>query len=100
MRKIELSPKATEDLEAIWCYGYVHYGVKQADEYIDRLSAAFSMLATHQIGTFRPELGDRMHSLPVEKHVVFFISSRLAITVVRILSQSVDVIRHLPTFIA
>ncbi|HGN8993483.1 TPA: type II toxin-antitoxin system RelE/ParE family toxin [Klebsiella michiganensis] len=96
MKEIELTPKAEEDLETIWDYSFRQFGVAQADEYIGRLAAIFDVLATHEIGTPRPELGENICSLPVEKHMIYFISSYSAVTIIRILSQSQDTSRHEP----
>lgn len=39
MKEINLTPKAEEDLTAIWDYSYQHFGMDQADIYIGRISA-------------------------------------------------------------
>ncbi|AVF38001.1 type II toxin-antitoxin system RelE/ParE family toxin [Rahnella sikkimica] len=95
MKEINLTPKANEDLEDIWSYSQENFGVVKADDYISRFSDIFDVLATHEIGSLRPELGEHIFSLPIEKHVIFFIPSDTAITVIRILNQSQDVLRHL-----
>ena len=41
MRTIELTPKATEDLESIWLYSFELYGEVKADNYISRFSDIF-----------------------------------------------------------
>lgn len=51
LKEIELTPKAEEDLVAIWEYSFRQFGVGQADEYVDRIAAVFDVLATHDIGT-------------------------------------------------
>ncbi|EAB5742244.1 TPA: type II toxin-antitoxin system RelE/ParE family toxin [Salmonella enterica] len=38
MRMVKLTPKASEDLENIWHYGWQHFGEIQADRYINHLS--------------------------------------------------------------
>lgn len=96
MKEIELTPKAEEDLETIWDYSFRQFGLAKADEYIDRLAAIFDVLATHEIGTRRPELGEDICSLPVEQHMIYFISSYSVVTIIRILSQSQDTSRHEP----
>ena len=95
MRTIELTPKATEDLESIWLYSFEHYGEVKADNYISRFSDIFSVLTTHNIGTARPELGEDICSLPIEQHVIFFLSTLTSITVIRILNHAQDATRHL-----
>jgi len=59
MKEISLTPKAEEDLVAIWDYSFRQFGVVQADEYIGRIAAVFDMLATHDIRIKRPELGKK-----------------------------------------
>lgn len=96
MKEIELTPKAEEDLEAIWDYSFRQFGVVQADEYIGRIAAVFDVLAMHEIGTQRAELGEDIFSLPVEQHMLYFVSSHYVVTIIRILSQSQDSARHDP----
>ncbi|WP_058912100.1 type II toxin-antitoxin system RelE/ParE family toxin [Entomohabitans teleogrylli] len=96
MKKIELTPKAEEDLEAIWDYSFRQFGVVLADEYIGRIAAVFDVLAMHEIGTQRAELGENIFSLPVEQHMIYFVSSHSVVTIIRILSQSQDTARHEP----
>ncbi|MBD4393019.1 type II toxin-antitoxin system RelE/ParE family toxin, partial [Xanthomonas citri pv. citri] len=64
MKETELTPKAEEDLEAIWGYSFRQFGIVQADAYISRIAAVFNVLAMHDIGTHRAELGDNICSLP------------------------------------
>lgn len=96
MKEIELTPKAEEDLEAIWDYSFRQFGVVLADEYIGRIAAVFDVLAMHEIGTQRAELGEDIFSLPVEQHMLYFVSSHSVVTIIRILSQSQDSARHEP----
>ena len=44
MKEIELTPKAEEDLEAIWDYSFRQFGIVQADAYIERIAAVFDVL--------------------------------------------------------
>ncbi|HIB9305167.1 type II toxin-antitoxin system RelE/ParE family toxin, partial [Klebsiella pneumoniae] len=48
----------------------------------------FDVLAMHDIGTHRAELGDNICSLPVEQHMIYFVSSHSVVMIIRILSQS------------
>ncbi len=38
MKTVKLTPKASQDLEDIWFYGYHHFGEVQADKYINCIS--------------------------------------------------------------
>ncbi|EAM8425436.1 type II toxin-antitoxin system RelE/ParE family toxin, partial [Salmonella enterica] len=57
MRVVKLTPKAEDDLEAIWHYGRQHFGEAQADKYTDNLSAIFQLQGDSHIGIHRPEMG-------------------------------------------
>lgn len=56
MKEIELTPKAEEDLEAIWDYSFRQFGIVQTDAYIGRITAVLDVLTMHNIGTHRAEL--------------------------------------------
>jgi toxin ParE1/3/4 len=45
MANYRLSPNAQDDLERIWLYGLEHWGVAEADRYIEALFERFSELA-------------------------------------------------------
>lgn len=94
-RRIELTPKASEDMEAIWRYGKVRFGEAQADNYIGKLSSHFDMLARHDVGIKRPELSKGIYSFACAHHVLFFFRTDMSTTVVRVLHHSQDVMRHL-----
>lgn len=96
MKEIELTPKAEEDLEAIWDYSFRQFGVVQADAYISHIAAVFDVLSMHEVGTKRAELGEDICSLPVEQHMIYFVSTHSVVTIIRILSQSQDTARHEP----
>ncbi|EAT6256388.1 type II toxin-antitoxin system RelE/ParE family toxin, partial [Salmonella enterica] len=49
MRTVKLTPKASEDLENIWHYGWQHFGEIQADRYINHLSEIFSIMSANNI---------------------------------------------------
>ncbi|EFB71480.1 MULTISPECIES: type II toxin-antitoxin system RelE/ParE family toxin [Providencia] len=95
MKTINLTPKANEDLEAIWRYSQKHFGIKKAEEYLIRLTNSFELLAHHDIGVQRRELGRNIFSLPVENHTVFFIPSTYSKTVIRVLNQYQDVMSNI-----
>ncbi|EHD00285.1 hypothetical protein LTSEWAN_4509 [Salmonella enterica subsp. enterica serovar Wandsworth str. A4-580] len=50
MKTVKLTPKASEDLENIWHYGWQHFGEIQADRYINHLSEIFSIMSANNIG--------------------------------------------------
>lgn len=69
----------------IWLYSQRQFGLAKTDEYVGRFSDIFDILARHEIGTQRLELGENNFSLPIEKHVILFILSDSSITIIPIL---------------
>lgn len=95
MKTVKLTPKASQDLEDIWYYGYHHFGEEQADKYINQISDIFQVVSDHNIGTPRPQLGEYICALPVERHMIYFLQTDTEIVIIRILSQHQDAGRHL-----
>ncbi|ELF1294349.1 type II toxin-antitoxin system RelE/ParE family toxin [Salmonella enterica] len=94
MKTVKLTPKASQDLEEIWYYGYYHFGEEQADKYVNQISDIFQVMSDHNIGTPRPELGNYICALPVERHMIYFLQTDTEIVIIRILSQHQDAGRH------
>ncbi|EBF1559219.1 type II toxin-antitoxin system RelE/ParE family toxin [Salmonella enterica] len=95
MKTVKLTPKASQDLENIWYYGNHHFGEEHADKYINQISDIFQVTSDHNIGTPRPELGEYICTLPVERHMIYFLQSDTEVIIIRILSQHQDAGRHL-----
>ncbi|OZU09612.1 plasmid stabilization protein ParE [Salmonella enterica subsp. enterica serovar Altendorf] len=95
MKTVKLTPKASQDLEDIWYYGYHHFGEEQADKYINQISDIFQVMSDHNIGTPCPELGEYICVLPVERYMIYFLQPDTEIVIIRILSQHQDASRHL-----
>ncbi|WP_045449963.1 type II toxin-antitoxin system RelE/ParE family toxin [Citrobacter sp. S-77] len=95
MKTVKLTPKASQDLEDIWYYGYHHFGEEQADRYINQISGIFQFMIDNNIGTPRPELGEYICALPVERHMLYFLQTDTEIIIIRILIQHQDAGRHL-----
>ncbi|EAM1290039.1 type II toxin-antitoxin system RelE/ParE family toxin [Salmonella enterica] len=95
MKTVKLTPKASQDLEDIWYYGYHNFGEEQADKYVNQISGIFPVMSDHNIGTLRPELGEYICALPVERHMIYFLQTDTEIVIIRILSHHQDAGRHL-----
>ena len=57
-REIELTPKAEEDLEAIWDYSLREFGCSGGMHATGRIAAVFDVLAMHDIGSIVQSWGD------------------------------------------
>lgn len=96
MREYRLTPAAEGDLEGIWRYTTEQWGVKQANHYIDILSATFSDLAQHPKtapACDHIRLGYRRRS--VEQHMIYFRITAQGISIIRVLHDRMDLQRSL-----
>ena len=96
MAEYRLSPIAQRDLDEVFDYTVVQWGLPQALRYTDLIEAACAVLAdapqhAQDCSDIRP--GYRRRS--VEQHVVYFRPTRDGIVVVRILHHRMDAGRHL-----
>jgi toxin ParE1/3/4 len=84
----ELSPAAWSDVQGIVEYTLEKWGPDQAERYIDRLDAAFRLLAdTPLIGVPSGRLAPGLRRLAVEHHVVFYLPLRKSIRIIRVLHE-------------
>ena len=96
MSRYVLSPRAKADIEEIWDYTSVRWGVEQAEAYIRQLQAGIeAATADPDIGRPCDEIkaGYRKHR--VGSHVIFFRAVRNGIDIVRVLHARMDFERHI-----
>ena len=96
MAEYRLTPAAERDLERIWTYTLQRWGVEQAIQYTDILTATFVELAQSPktamaCDQIRP--GYRRRS--VERHMIYFRITAYGIAIIRILHDRMNAPRHL-----
>ncbi len=96
MAEYRLTPAAEHDLEIIWTYTVQHWGMNQAERYIDLLTNAFEELSASPMTApacdhIRPGYRRISH----ERHMIYFRVTDYGITVVRILHDRMDAMRYL-----
>lgn len=91
-----LSPKAREDVEAVWLYSLQTWGADQADHYIDDLMHSFQLLVDN------PKLGRNSDNIragycryPIMQHTIYYRKANYGIEIIRILHNRMLVSRHL-----
>jgi toxin ParE1/3/4 len=91
-----LTPRARDDLKAIWAYTVERWNIGQADRYIGLLHGAIEMAAAEP-RRWRPcdHIRSGYFKYATGSHVLFFRRHEGGILVVRILHQSMDFERHL-----
>lgn len=86
MTEYRLTPKAVEDMEAIWLYSFTNWSVEQADSYIDDLTEAFEFLAQNaKTGAACDYIRESYRRYPVKSHTVFYRETVYGVEVMRVL---------------
>lgn len=98
MLKLKLSPKAINDLEEIYEFTFMSWGIVQAEKYQDEL---FSMMITI---TENPSMGSPYYfkegnyrKINVNRHILFYRQNENECFVVRILHERMDLKTKLDT---
>jgi len=93
---IRITPRARQDLKAVWTYSRKRWGEPQADLYLHPLDAGIRSLIDFQdIGESCEHIRTGYRRLLVNRHVIFDRRGAAHIEIVRVLHQSMDVAHHL-----
>jgi toxin ParE1/3/4 len=85
------SPQAEADVTAIWEF-VAEDNIRAADALLDRIEAAFDMLAEMpRAGRAREDLAPKLRSFPVGNYVVFYLPVPDGIEVVRVMHARRDI---------
>lgn len=94
--RFELSRKAEADLDHIRDYSVGKFGVDRTIDYLDALEHAFSrILSFPDIGAARPDIGERVRSLSVGEHRIFYEREPGSILILRVLHKRMDLEQYL-----
>ena len=94
MKLLAFSPAALADMDAIWDYSALHWGMDQADAYVDDIvQACHAVAGGRKIGKAAVRRG--YLKLSVGAHMVYFQDRGDRLDVIRILHGRQDVDRHL-----
>jgi len=93
---IRITPRARQDLKSIWTYTLRRWGEPQADLYLQQLDAGIrSLIDFPDIGEPCEHIRAGYRKLQVNRHLIFHRHGEKHIEIVRVLHQSMDVVRHL-----
>ncbi|RLJ15988.1 type II toxin-antitoxin system RelE/ParE family toxin [bacterium endosymbiont of Escarpia laminata] len=92
----KFAEKAERDLEDIISYTLQQWGATQAHAYIDGLEAQDQLLADNpDLGVKRESLSKGLLSFPYESHILYYVKQPHGITIVRVLHQNMDPMKHI-----
>jgi len=96
MAGYRLSSKAAADLETIYEYTILNFGVAQARTYLSGLHQRFQSLAGNPTqGRSAADLAPALLRSEYQSHILFYVAENDGVRIVRVLHQSMDVRRHL-----
>ncbi len=95
MNRVVLSPRAKADLNEIWEYSLIQWGVEQAEKYVRELWSVIEAQASElnqsiDVGNVRPGYRKARSG----SHVIFLKVTIEGIDVMRILHRKMDFDRH------
>jgi toxin ParE1/3/4 len=96
MAVYKLSPKAAADLEGIYEYTILQFGLAQAQDYLTGLHRLFYTLADHPMyGRSASQLAPELRRAEYQSHVIFYQPQDDGVLIVRVLHGRQDVRAHL-----
>jgi toxin ParE1/3/4 len=91
-----ISSEASKDLVSVWEYTRDHWGIEQADLYIDSILLRFVWLTgNRKLWRPRPDLKQGIFCCTEKSHVIFFVENQGSVDILRVLHQQMDLGAHL-----
>jgi len=95
MAVYKLSGKASADVDEIYEYTIVNFGIEQARRYLLGLGDCFQALTENPLqGRAAGELASELRRYEYQSHVVFYREMEQYTLIVRVLHKSMDFARH------
>ncbi|MGB5830775.1 MAG: type II toxin-antitoxin system RelE/ParE family toxin [Thiohalocapsa sp.] len=95
MAAYSLSGKATSDLDGIYEYTILNFGLEQARTYLIGLHERFQILADNPgVGRSAAQLSPDLRRHAHQSHIVFYVPREKGVLIVRVLHARMDAKRH------
>ncbi len=95
MESYQLSKAAQFDLDDLYGFGILNYGLGQADKYYDGLIERFDLLAQHPSwGSEYSFISPNLLRYEYRTHSIYYQSSASRILIIRVLGNRQDPVRH------
>lgn len=90
--RLDLSPLAISDLDAIWNYSVEHWGIARAKSYVSQINARMrTFCASPSIGQSVAKAYPGMRKSRIGSHLILYLVDRDRLTIVRVLHQRMDI---------
>jgi len=95
MAVYSLSSKAAADVDSIYEYTILNFGVEKARSYVSGLEKGFQTLANNPLlGRSAGNLEAELRRFEIQSHIVFYTATETGVFIVRVLHESMDVEQH------
>ncbi|HQS98569.1 type II toxin-antitoxin system RelE/ParE family toxin [Novosphingobium sp. 17-62-19] len=92
--RLEQSRLAKADLESIFEYGLLHFGIDRVLAYLDHIEGRFQQLLTYpRSGRIEQDLSGTLYSTSCEAHRIYYELTDNTVVIVRVLHKSMDASR-------
>ncbi len=96
MDNCKFSKEADKDIDKIYEYTILNFGLKKANTYLQNLNSKIQSIVTKQIQCRQVDfIHQDLRKLEIGSHVIFYTKESDMYLIVRILHKSMDVKRHL-----
>ena len=97
-KAFNLTPRAREDLRAIWRYTAEICNETQADAYVTKLHERCGWLAKRpRIGKHRPDICEGYSCFPESQHLIFYLIHKHRIDVIGVPHKAMDILNYFDT---
>ncbi len=95
MVKLLIKPEAEKDLEKIYEYTFLTWGLEQAEQYQDDIFHGMQLLLEkNELGKIYPYSTIPYRKLHVNRHLIFYRFEEQSCIVIRILHDRMDIKQH------
>jgi len=95
MAAYSLSGKAVSDLDGIYEYTILNFGLEQARSYLLGLHERFQILADNPgVGRSAAQLAPELRRHEYQSHIIFYTPKETDVLIVRVLHTRMDAKRH------
>lgn len=96
MANYEFSKLTESDIERIYEYGILNYGLAKAQDYLLELHDHFQILANNKLfGRSAEQFAPNLRKLEYESEVIYYIPKGDGVLIVRVLGKTMEAMNHL-----
>jgi len=96
MGRVVFRPRASADIDEIWEYTARHWGIDQANRYVQQIRDVVTKLGENpNLGRACDEIRNGHFKILAGSHIIIYRNVEEGIGIIRVLHQRMDISRHL-----